>query len=241
MGAYDFLAEWFETLNDDCDYFAWSQYFIEGLARLGAGKRGLELGCGSGAFCRALQRAGYFMSGADLSLPMLTEAEKRAREEGLSISFFRADAAALRAPERYDFILAPNDVFNYIPREKLPRAFRAVKRCLVPGGIFWFDVSSPHKLLRKVADTVSVDDREEVTYLGFHRGKEDCVETDVTLFVRRGDGSYSRFDERHIQYIHEEETLKNALLPDFEVLSAEGALGGEKAESDRVNFICRSR
>ena len=52
--AYGPLAEWFEYLNDDCDYASWSQYFIDGLASLGAGRHGLELGCGSGAFCRAL-------------------------------------------------------------------------------------------------------------------------------------------------------------------------------------------
>ena len=42
--AYESLAEWFEYLNDDCDYPKWSQYFIEGLNRLGAGKKGLEIG-----------------------------------------------------------------------------------------------------------------------------------------------------------------------------------------------------
>ena len=56
--AYDHLSEWFEYLNDDCDYPAWSQYFLSGLAALGAGRKGLEVGCGSGAFCRAPAKAG---------------------------------------------------------------------------------------------------------------------------------------------------------------------------------------
>ena len=75
--AYDSLAEWFEYLNDDCDYPVWSQYFIDGLRRLGAGVRGLELGCGSGAFSRALVRAGYRMTGADISAPTSDVFEKR--------------------------------------------------------------------------------------------------------------------------------------------------------------------
>ena len=65
--AYRYLAEWFEYLNDDCDYPKWSQYFIDGLGRLNAGRKGLEIGCGSGAFCRRLVQAGYAMSGADIS------------------------------------------------------------------------------------------------------------------------------------------------------------------------------
>ena len=119
--AYGPLAEWFEYLNDDCDYASWSQYFIDGLSSLGAGLCGLELGCGSGAFCRALTRAGYHMEGADLSAAMLTKADRLAREEGLRIPFFLADASALKAPKQYDFILSPNDCFNYIPQKKAAR------------------------------------------------------------------------------------------------------------------------
>ena len=110
--AYDHLAEWFEFLNDDCDYPAWSQYFIEGLARRNAGKRGFDLGCGSGAFTRALKRAGYDMTGGDLSAAMLSKAARLAAEEGLVIPFLHADAAHLKTLGRYDCILSANDCFN---------------------------------------------------------------------------------------------------------------------------------
>lgn len=241
MGAYDFLAEHFERLNDDCDYQAWSQYFIDRLLLLNAGKRGLELGCGSGAFCRALQRAGFSMSGADLCLPMLAKAEHLARKEGLSIPFFQTDAAAMRSPERYDFILSPNDCFNYVMPSKLPSAFHRVAGRLEKGGLFWFDVSSPYKLRAKVGNTVCADDREDVTYLAFNTLKEDRVEMDVTLFVRRKDGAFDRYDERHTQYIHEEGCLLQALAADFEILSVEGHLGEQKEGSERLNLICRKR
>ena len=128
MEAYGPLAEWFEYLNDDCDYASWSQYFIDGLSTLGAGPCGLELGCGSGAFCRLLTRAGYRMEGADLSPAMLTKAEQLAREEGLRIPFFRVDASALKAPKQYDFILSPNDCFNYIPQKSCSPPFRMPQR-----------------------------------------------------------------------------------------------------------------
>ena len=122
--AYDHLSEWFEYLNDDCDYPAWSQYFLSGLAALGAGRKGLEVGCGSGAFCRALAKAGYEMTGVDLSAPMLDKAARLAREEGVCVRFFQADAAVLPMREQFDFLLAPNDCYNYIMPEKLPAAFR---------------------------------------------------------------------------------------------------------------------
>ncbi len=237
---YRYLAEWFEYLNDDCDYPKWSQYFIERLEGLGAGKKGLEIGCGSGAFCRALAKAGYAMSGADISCEMLSAAEKSARRENLKIDFFVADAAALRTPSRYDFLLAPNDVYNYLPPEKLPLAFRRAAKCLLPGGLFLFDISSEGKLCGKVADTISADDREDVTYLSFNRREGEKIVMDVTLFVKRKDGAFDRLDETHTQYIHREEEVLSALrAAGFALLSEEGHLGEEKEGSDRLNFICR--
>ena len=238
--AYDYLAEWFEYLNDDCDYPAWSQYYMNTLARLGAGKKGLELGCGSGAFCRTLARCGYSMSGTDISPAMLSKAESLARKEKLSIPLFQADAAALKTPEKYDFIISPNDCFNYIPGVKLALALKHVYKCLQSGGIFLFDISSEYKLRRKVADTVSADDREEITYLSFNKLKGNSVEMDVTLFVRRKDGAFDRFDERHVQYIHTENSVIVALeSAGFKVLAVEGHLGEEKEGSDRLNFLCK--
>ena len=238
--AYDHLAEWFEYLNDDCDYPKWSQYFIDGLARLGAGKCGLEMGCGSGRFCRALTRAGYTMTGADRSCAMLDAAQRRAAEEGVSVTFLQADAANFSSPVKFDFLIAPNDCYNYLPPARIPAAFRHAASVLKRGGIFWFDVSSEYKLRRKVADNIFADDREDVTYLCFSKAEEDRVRLDVTLFVRGEDGRFTRYDEQHVQYIHTGERLTRALAEaGFEVLSAEGHLGEDKAESDRLNLICR--
>ncbi len=238
--AYDFLADWFEILNDDCDYPQWSQYFIEGLSRLGAGKKGMELGCGSGAFSRALARAGYEMTGADLSLPMLTKGKALAAEEGLRIRFLQADARTVRSIEKFDFILSPNDCYNYMPPSALVSAFRHAAACLKKGGIFWFDVSSPCKLRNKVANNMFADDRDDVTYLCFSALSDDRVDLDVTLFVKERNGAYSRFDEKHTQYIHEEGDILAALVQaGFTVERVEGHLGEDKEGSDRWNFICR--
>ena len=238
--AYDYLADWFEYLNDDCDYASWSQYFIDTLKALGAGDKGLELGCGSGYFCRALARAGYSMSGADISAAMLTKATSLAGAEGLCIPFFLADAAHLKTPEKYDFILAPNDCYNYIPRPGLLRAFKAAAGALKRDGIFHFDLSTEYKLREKVANNIFADDRDDVTYLSFNRLFDDRVEMDVTLFVKQKGGDFRRFDEKHVQYIHSEEDVLAALkAAGFTVLRLEGSLGRERAGSDRLNFVCR--
>ena len=63
---------------------------------------------------------------------------------------------------------------------------------------------------------------------------------DVTLFVRRGDGAFSRRDEKHIQYIYEEEEIVSALCAcGFTVLKTEGHLGEDKTLSDRLVFLAQ--
>ena len=238
--AYEFLAKWFECLNDDCDYPAWSQYFLSGLARLGAGRRGLEVGCGSGVFCRALTRAGYVMTGADRSAAMLSEAAARTREEGLDVRYVQADAAALPRGETFDFILPPTDCYNYIPQDRLPSALRRAAGCVSHGGIVWFDLSSAYKLREKVANNIFADDRDDVTYLSFNKLFPDRVEMDVTLFARRGDGAFDRFDERHVQYIHEEADVAAAIgRAGLTLLKVEGHLGAGREGAERLNFICK--
>ena len=237
--AYEYLGKWFERLNDDCGYEQWSQYFLTGLRSLGAGERGLEVGCGSGAFSRALSRAGYDMTACDISAPMLSEGMRLAREQGLHIRFVQADAVTLSLGT-FDFLIAPNDCYNYIPPQKLPSAFRHAFRSLKKGGIFWFDISSEYKLREKIADNVFADDRDEVTYLVFNHLLADRVEMDVTLFVRRVDGAFDRFDARHTQYIHTAASLAGQLeAAGFCVERTEGHLGEDAGKSDRINFICR--
>lgn len=208
--AYDALADWFEYLNDDCGYEKWSQYLISALGQYPV-RKGLDIGCGSGRFTRALSAAGYEMTGLDVSSAMLSRAEALSRKEGRKIRWLLGDIARFRTPEKFDFALAVNDCFNYISKEKLSAAFKNVRGALHKEGVFLFDVSSPRKFREKIADTVCADDREDVTYLSFNSIEGDEVTMDVTLFVRRPDGAFDRRDERHVQYIHTPDEIREAL------------------------------
>ena len=62
-----------------------SKRIIDGTAEqitLPDGGVGLDIGCGSGRFTRAFQRAGYEMTGLDVSAEMLNKAEETALREG---------------------------------------------------------------------------------------------------------------------------------------------------------------
>ena len=234
--AYDALADWFEYLNDDCGYEEWSQYLLSLLSRYHAGKEGLDIGCGSGYFTRQLYKAGYTVTGVDVSLPMLEKATALAREAGCNIPFVLGDITKLRTPKRVDFAVAVNDCINYVTKEKLITAFKKVGGSLKKGGLFFFDISSEKKL--KNLPPVSIDDRENVTYIAFERVEEEKVTLEVSLFIREKDGKYTRRDETHTQYIYSEEEIANALSSaGFKLLLSRGQLGKERENADRIEFL----
>ncbi len=237
--AYANLAKWFEYLNDDCGYENWSQYFIMKLQGYGVSE-GLDIGCGGGWFTRAFQKAGYAMTGLDISPEMLDAAQAQAMKEGVRGEYLLGDITKFYTHKKFDFATAINDCINYVPKNKLNAAFKCVKAALKKGGIFLFDISSEKKFREKIANTVSVDDRDEVTYVSFNREEIDGATMEVTLFVKQTDGSYQRLDETHRQYAYSEREICEALTAcGFTVLGVEGHLGEDKRASDRILFIAR--
>ena len=237
--AYANLAKWFEYLNDDCGYENWSQYLLSKLRAFPL-VNGLDVGCGGGWFTRAFYRAGYYMTGLDISAEMLDFAQEQAVKEGARGEYILGDITKFRTPKKFDFVTAINDCINYIPPNKLSSAFKNIKNALQRGGVFLFDVSSPRKFREKIANTVSVDDRDDVTYLSFNRAETDGATMDVTLFVKNPDGKYDRLDETHRQYMHTEEALTAALTEHgFTILDVTGHLGEDKSSSDRLVFLAQ--
>ena len=237
--AYANLAKWFEYLNDDCGYENWSQYLILKLERFPL-QSGLDVGCGGGWFTRAFSKRGYQMTGLDKSAEMLDFAQEKAFKEGARGEYLLGDITAFKSPKKFDFVTAINDCVNYIPKQKLNAAFKNVYNALSKNGVFLFDISSERKFLEKIANTVSVDDRDDVTYMSFNKTEEDGVSMEVTLFAKQADGRYERLDEVHRQYRYTKAEILTALeKAGFTVLEAEGFLGEDENESDRLCFLAQ--
>ena len=140
QSAYENLAKWFEYLNDDCGYTQWSQYFVDKLSKYPF-TTGLDVGCGGGYFTRAFARAGYKMTGMDISAPMLDKAQETAMREGVRGEYLLGDIARTKLPRRFDFVTAINDCINYIPKDKLRSALKNIAGALKKDGLFLFDGS----------------------------------------------------------------------------------------------------
>ncbi|HVR61966.1 MAG TPA: class I SAM-dependent methyltransferase [Polyangia bacterium] len=106
----------------------------------------VDLGCGTGELLLALRarHPNWRLCGVDASAEMLAVARAKTNAAGIAwraSALERADQAL--GTERFDTAGAFYDTLNHLPdRAALARAFRAVARLLVPGGLFVFDVTN---------------------------------------------------------------------------------------------------
>ena len=236
--AYGAIAGLYELLME-VDYDGWADYVISKINKYAPGKKGADIGCGSGAFTRRFKRAGFDVSGFDLSEEMLAEAVRLTKQEGLNITYVKQDIRSLRLNGRVDFITALTDCFNYLPPKDVPRALKKIHAALSKGGVLVFDVSTEYKINRVIADNMFGEDGEDFSYLWFNRRIEGGVEMDISTFTRQADGTFIKREEQHVQYAHTKDQLISALEESgFEVVRVEGHLGEALTdESQRLNVI----
>jgi len=115
-------------------------YFIEREINFDKSLHILDVGCGTGRHSIELSKRGYQITGVDLSQSMLNRAVSKAKAQGVSIDFRRADARNLPFDNVFDvaimicegaFPLMETDEMNY-------EILKSVARALRTGGKFIF-------------------------------------------------------------------------------------------------------
>jgi SAM-dependent methyltransferase len=130
----------------------------------------LELGCGTGSILRHLQR-NYQVSGLDASRGMLSIARHKVPQAKL----FRQDMVDFDIDDRFDVICCVFDSINHVrPFANWKRVFVRVRRHLSPSGCFIFDINTPLKLERHIAEPPWV-----------HRFGKNLLIIDVTALPNR--------------------------------------------------------
>ena len=94
----------------------------------------LDLGCGSGADCVLLARAGYATLGIDLSKEALRLAAERAAKEEVFVHFQCGDVLALPCESESFDIVTDRGCFHHISEEDRSRYATEVARVLKPEG-----------------------------------------------------------------------------------------------------------
>ena len=238
---YGDFASVYDGLMYDVPYERWANYITEKLAGC---RKIAELACGTGSVTRLLARK-FDVTAMDLSEQMLAVASEKLRKEGLRPRFIRGDLRDFSLHQPVEAIVCVCDGFNYLlSPEDVKQAFRTVKKNLVPGGTFLFDVSSAKKL-RGMDGQFYSEDNDSVTYL-WHNAFDEathCLTMDLAFFVNQKENLYVRFDETHCQRAHERAELEawlneagftvSAVTDDYTDTPA-------RADSTRLTFLAKA-
>ena len=162
-GTYGDFASVYDELMDDVPYDDWFDYIHKELKNHGI-ENGLvlDLGCGSGIMTEKLARAGYDMTGVDLSEEMLSEAIKKRDKSGLDILYLCQDMRSFELYGTMRAIICICDCVNYIiDPDELKEMFKLVNNYLDPDGVFIFDVNTTHKYRDEIGDCTIAENRED--------------------------------------------------------------------------------
>jgi ubiquinone/menaquinone biosynthesis C-methylase UbiE len=165
------------------------------LARLTAGERVLDVGCGTGGLALAAKRrvgpAGV-VHGVDPSAEMIEAARRKARRAHLDVRFETGVAQELTLPDSsVDAVLATL-MLHHLPHDALVGSLREIVRVLVPGGRFLAvdidldDPSNPHGSPHAHAHGGGAQfDLQNVASLAAHVGLEVIDEGAVAFRLAR--------------------------------------------------------
>ena len=227
---YDFLAPFYDAINAEIDYERWADV-IEEIFKKECKARPelvLDLGCGTGRMTLELARRGYDMTGIDLSEDMLSVADCRVREAGLSdVLFICGNMASFELYGTVGAITCCLDSVNYLVGDgELDKCLSLVHNYLDPDGLFLFDINTPHKFKNVYGENTYVYEEEDCGNNSFCiwqncYDEETCVcDFSLTVFEKEeGSEAYSRRDEIQSERCYAKNEIIELLIKNkFEII-----------------------
>lgn len=227
--VFDAYARYYDLLYRDKDYAAEAEFVAAQLQRhQPAGKRVLELGCGTGIHAEYLARQGFHVHGIDLSAEMLAKAEARKAslppEIAARLSFSQGDVRTARTGAQYDAVISLFHVMSYQnSNADLAAAFETAAQHLGSGGVFMFDYwYGPAVLLQKPEVRVKRLGDEHIEVLRIAepvvRLAENVVDVNYSVIIKtKATGEVRQVNETH--------SMRYLFLPEISLLPNGGEWG----------------
>jgi SAM-dependent methyltransferase len=179
------------------------------LARLPAGARILDAGCGTGYLAAKLLARGFAVTGLDASREMIAHARRNVPGG----EFAAADLCEFRPAGRFDAAVSTFDTLNHIlSGEDLARAVGNVAEALAPGGRFLFDVLLEEAYREHWQEDVAIVEPDHVLIVkgqGFDP-RDGLAHSRLTMF-RKVEGEWRRSDTVITERCHSRQAIGAAL------------------------------
>lgn len=106
-------------------------------AKLGAGARVLDAGCGSGQDAMFLATRNLEVHGLDFSAEAIQLAEQRSRERGVTVSWHHGSILSTPFEAGYFDLITDRGCFHHIGGQRRHEYAREIARILKPGGVLF--------------------------------------------------------------------------------------------------------
>ena len=246
MSAYEAFASVYDIFMEQVEYDQWLNHIHAIWEKFGLQpKTVIDLGCGTGSIALPLAKEGYDVIGVDLSPEMLTEADHKAMEEGVSVRFACQDMTELELGEEADCILSLCDSMNYLTEDgQLEDAFKSIAQHMKQESLFLFDLNTEYKFKEVLGQNVFGSAEEHAAYIweNDYDEEEKINEYYVSFFIEQENGLYERVEEYHYERAYSmeeiEEGLQAAGMELVEVYDGY-SFDAPRAESERLLFAAR--
>ena len=122
--------------------------FIKRVLNLPKGAKILDLCCGHGRHVLPLAKAGYEMTGLDLSQRALNLLKAETKRQKLNVRVVRSDMRKIPFRNEFDAVINMFTAFGYLENDKEDlKVLKSVVKALKPGGKFLIDMSNRDSIL----------------------------------------------------------------------------------------------
>jgi len=213
MDCYKEFAHIYDRLiNSDINYKAWALNILSICSENNIDYDSyLDLACGTGNLTMEIASKFKHIWAVDLSSDMLSEAERKMREAGMSAKFICQDICSLNLNNTFSLITCCLDSSNYIlEKENFKKYLLGAYNLLKDNGLFIFDINSYYKLTNVLGNNTYNYDSDDVVYIWENYLENDVVDMNLIFFVKEGQ-VYRRFDEHHAERAYSEEYVDSVL------------------------------
>jgi len=247
-GGYAALARCYDIFTKNMDYKKRTDYLCALLcaARTQPGDTILDLACGTGTYACALLQQGYDVVGVDASPDMLQIAQEKVRSLDLPPPLLlcqRLEKLDLYGTAQAAICLT--DSLNHLTQPaQVRRFFRRLALFLEPGAPFIFDVNTPYKHERILADNTFIYEGEGVFCVWQNRwdAQTRTTQIDLDIFTENESGLHTRTQEHFAERAYTPEELSRWLAKaGFAVEHIYEELTDQPPSetAQRIFFVCR--
>lgn len=246
MKQYSGLSAYYDKLNEDFPYKEYADFIKKASTGYGnGGKTFVDFACGTGNLAIEFAKSGYDVTAFDISSDELSVADKKARDESLSVRFLCADMRSVAFTKKYSLGACITDSVNYLlSTEDVAAFFSSAYSSLENGGVFVFDVNTKYRFENVYSDNAYVLECEDalLAWQNEYNGKTKKCKFYLSLFAENKNGTYERFDEVHTEKLHSERTLARLINESgFEICGIFGSIyfDAPKMTDEKAYYILR--